>query len=126
MLKRLEKLDKSELITLLIEREENRREEKEEMKVGDIMILKHPIKQMGMSKYHEIFQINAQHGDMAFITKLKCIRKYPYHNTYEEDGYDKHVKYDVKFDSNDHSCWEYKNALYENYEKFDKDKMYKL
>ena len=40
----LEKLNKSELITLLIEREENRREEKEEMKVGDIIILKNPIK----------------------------------------------------------------------------------
>ena len=40
----LEKLNKSELITLLIEREENRREEKEEMKVGDVIILKNPIK----------------------------------------------------------------------------------
>ena len=36
----LEKLNKSELITLIIKREENRREEKEEMKVGDIIILK--------------------------------------------------------------------------------------
>ena len=40
----LEKLKKSELITLLIEREENRCEEKEEMKVGNIIILKKPIK----------------------------------------------------------------------------------
>ena len=121
----LEKLNKSELITLLIEREENRCEEKEEMRVGDIIILKKPIKQMGMSKYHEIFQINAQHGDMAFVTKLKCIRKYPYHNIHE-DGHDKHVKHNVKFDSNNHSCWEYKKALYKEYEKFDENKIYEI
>ena len=108
---KLERLSVPELVTLLMEHEESRREEEKmkregkEMKVGDIIILKNPIKQMGMSKYHEIFQINAQHGDMAFVTKLKCIRKYPYHNIHEEDGYDKHVKYNVKFDSNDHSCW---------------------
>ena len=90
----LEKLNKSELITLLIEHEENRCEEKEEMRVGDIIILKKPIKQMGMSKYHEIFQINAQHGDMAFVTKLKCVRKYPCHNIHE-DGNDKYVNFIV-------------------------------
>ena len=38
----------------------------------------------------------------------------------------KHVKYNIIFDTNERSCWEYKDALYENYEKFDKDKIYKL
>ena len=131
MLKRLEKLDKSELITLLIEREENRREEKEEMKVGDIIILKNPIKKIGSNKYREAFQINAQHGDMAFVTEVRCVPNYQYDETYDDwKNYDmdrgKRVKYDIIFDTDDHSCWEYKNALYEDYEKFDKDKMYKL
>ena len=131
MLKRLEKLDKSELITLLIEREENRREEKEEMKVGDIIILKNPIKNIGSNKYREAFQINAQHGDMAFVTEVRCVPIYQYDETYDDwKNYDmdrgKRVKYDIIFDTNDYSCWEYKNALYEDYEKFDKDKMYKL
>ena len=82
----LEKLNKSELITLLIEREENRCEEKEEMKVGDTIITKKNPKNMGRCRYHEIFQINAQHGDMAFVTKLK----YRARPLGRDDGYDKH------------------------------------
>ena len=139
----LEKLNKSELITLLIECEENRREEKKEMKVGDIIILKNPIKQMGMSKYHEALQINAQYGDMAFVTLVRCVPTYQHDESHDDwENYDephvfrrharyvsdrgRHVKYNVIFDTNERSCWEYKDALYENYEKFDKDKMYKL
>ena len=80
----LEKLNKSELITLLIEREENRREEKEEMKVGDVIILKSPIKKIGSNKYHEAFQINAQHGDMAFVTWVRCVPIYQHDETYDD------------------------------------------
>ena len=80
----LEKLNKSELITLLIEREENRREEKEEMKVGDIIILKNPITKIGLNKYHEAFQINAQHGDMAFVTWVRCVPIYQHDETYDD------------------------------------------
>ena len=52
----LEKLNKSELITLLIKREENRREEKEEMKVGDIIILKKPIKKLVLTNIMKPFK----------------------------------------------------------------------
>ena len=130
----LEKLNKSELITLLIEREENRREQKEEMKVGDIIILKNPIKKIGSNKYHEAFQINAQYGDMAFVTCVRCVPNYQNDESYDDwENYDephgfrrhiryisdrgRHVKYDIIFDTNERSCWEYKDALYENYEK---------
>ena len=44
LIESLEKINESELITLLIERLENIHEEKEEMKVGDIIILNNPIK----------------------------------------------------------------------------------
>ena len=78
---------------------------------------------------------------MAFVTWVRCVPIYQYDETHDDwKNYDmdcrkhanyymdrgKHVKYDIIFDTNEHSCWEYKNALYEDYEKFDKDKMYKL
>ena len=107
------------------EREENRCEKREEMRVGDIMISKSPIKRVGVEKYHEVFEIDGQHGDMFFVTKLKCIKKHPRHGT-PKDGHKGHVKYDVKFNKNGYSCREHKDVLYENYEKFDKDKTYKL
>ena len=73
-----------------------------------------------MSKRHEIFQINAQHGDMAFMTGLR-------HEPCDDDGKQvsrkRQVKYEVKFDVNERSRWEHKDTLYENY---DKDKTYKL
>ena len=115
------------------------------MKVGDIIILKNPIKKIGSNKYHEAFQINAQHGDMAFVTWVRCVPIYQHDETYDDwENYDephdgwrekhevrhgfrrhvkynkmdrgKHVKYDIIFDTNERSCWEYKDALYENYE----------
>ena len=48
--------------------EENRCGKREEMRVGDIMISKSPIKRVGVEKYHEVFEIDGQHGDMFFVT----------------------------------------------------------
>ena len=89
------------------------------------MISKSPIKRVGVEKYHEVFKIDGQHGDMFFVTKLRCIKKHPRHGT-PKDGHKGHVKYDVKFNKNGYSCREHKDVLYEKYEKFDKDKTYKL
>ena len=91
---------------------------------------------------------------MAFVTWVRCVPIYQHDETYNDwENYDephdgwrekynvhhnfrkhvnydmdrgKHVKYDIIFDTNKRSCWEYKYALYENYEKLDKDKIYKL
>ena len=121
----LEKLNKSELIALLIEHEENRCEEKEEMRVGDIIISKNPIKRMGCNKYHEVYQINEQDDDMVFVTQLRCKNKYLDHNVLN-NGYSKYVKYKNNFGNSTDSCWEDKDTLYKEYEKFDKNKTYEL
>ena len=107
------------------EREESGCEKREEMRVGDIMISKSPIKRVGVEKYHEVFEIDGQYGVMFFVTKLKCVRKHPRHGA-PKDGRKGHVKYDVKSNKNGYSCREHKDVLYENYEKFDKDKTYEL
>ena len=82
---------------------------------------------------------------MAFVTWVRCVPIYQHDETYDDwENYDephdgwrekhevrhgfrrhvkynkmdrgKHVKYDIIFDTNERSCWEYKDALYENYE----------
>ena len=67
---------------------------------------------------------------MAFVTLLRCVGKYehdePHDGWGKQLGHEKHVRYEIKHEINERSCWEYKNISYENYEKFDKDKIYKL
>ena len=127
---------------MLIEREEKRRKEgieivselaklasecgeKEEMRVGDIVIAKEPVQCVGCFKYHDVYQINEQDGDMVCVTYLNCTKKYLDHKVPKND-YRKYVKYTINFDSNTYSFWKDKDTLYKEYETFNKNKTHEL
>ena len=134
---KLERLSVPELVTLLMEYEESRRKEEEmkregkEMKVGDIIIVKKIIREIGGVMMHKTFQINAKRGNKFCVTPVVCRPEFVSNDLLsrariKKEDKKEHVRYNISFDNNKNSCWEHKDVLYESYEKFDKDKIYEI
>ena len=142
----LEKLSKSELITLLLEQEKKKNKpelviddtkpvidemseiargelisgcdgEKGEMRVGDIIVRRGPIR---MYKLYSIFRIKKQESDRVLLDRL------------EPEGYwivkrwSSFVKYTEVNNEVIYLTWENKDTLYSDYEIFDKNKLYEV
>ena len=137
----LESLSVPELVTILMEHEESRRKEEEmkregnEMKVGDIIIVKRIIREIGDVRIHKTFQITAKRGDRFCVIPVVCRLEFPSKDELsragiKRKGIEEYVKYTIKFDNNNNSywklSWEDEDLLYENYEIFNKDKIYEI
>ena len=113
------------------EEDEEREEEDEEMVAGDLIISKSPIR-IDVEKYHEVFEIDSEHGDMFFVIKRICTKKHLLYGT-TKDGLKEYVKYDVKprgnlrWECKDTSCKIFDiETSCENYEIFYDEKAYEI